>query len=112
MSSCTGYKRKAKFAPGSELIDETKHLLVADVVKCDYSGYAYKVYDFDKKDTKVLSPLSIEKMSFLGLINIGNFRLLHGDVDGEEKTYQKPKIEIRQNPDGTIQFTCTWPVPI
>ena len=51
MSKCIGYKRKAKFAPGSELIDETNHFLVIDIIKDSEPGsYLYKVYDYDTKE--------------------------------------------------------------
>jgi hypothetical protein len=91
-----GYKRLAKYAPGSELIDERNHYLVLDVFKCEYDGHAYEILDYDTKQTLIRHRFKIEKMSFLKLINIGNYRLLHGDTEDEEKAKDDRKAKIQE----------------
>ena len=106
-----GFRRLAKFGPGAELLDEFNHFIVMDVTKTPV-GYGYKVLNLDSKEFNYMSPHKIEKMSFLGLVNVGNLRLLHGDVDGEEKKQEnKTETKIRHNPDGTIQVVVTYRAP-
>lgn len=108
MGNNTGYRRKAKFAPGAvleavtltaikgKLVRELLEYVVLDICKPptmykNLFQYFYKVYSKDNKTIQYIQPRIIEKMKQVNLVNVGNLRVLLDDaVNGLDATPPAP----------------------
>lgn len=127
MANNTGYRRKAKFAPGAVLesvqligyiatngkpVRELVQYIVLDVqkVRSAYNQktthWNYKVYNKNKKEIQYIAPLFLEKDSKqIDLVNVGNLRVLLDDaVNGFDATPPAPP----PNPTVTLPKGLTF----
>lgn len=108
MGNNTGYRRKAKFAPGTVLeavkvtaikgkpVRELLEYVVLDICKPpiiykNLFSYFYKVYSKNNKTIQYIQPRIVEKMKQVDLVNVGNIRVLLDDaVNGFDATPPAP----------------------
>lgn len=105
-------RRYAKFAPGTELKGlqtlSDAHYIVMEVIKGvgKYGAYNYLVWDVKSRLTKIVPKYTLESDSWyevIGLINIGNFRLLYGDPSGADGGSTHTTVLVGSELDTTQQ---------
>lgn len=128
MGNNTGYRRKAKYAPGAVLqsvqlvgylptngkpVRELVEYVVLDICKAPIKHknlieYYYKVYSKNNKTIQYIQPRIIEEMKQVDLVNLGNLRVLLDDaVNGFDATPPAPP----PNPTVTLPKGLTF-IPI
>jgi hypothetical protein len=98
MGNRTGFRRKAKYAPGALLATDKvgEEVVVLDVCKSPVKHknlieYYYKVYSKAKKTIQYIQPFYIENMVQVDLLNAGNLRTLLDDAaNGFDATHPAP----------------------